>query len=83
MEHAKTRKFCSKTGCQVLHYGLAPKFLNQESPGDLQTLDILLFVLVRMLLRHTGDKVFPFCNIRVPKQHMLVTIVIKLIPNIN
>jgi hypothetical protein len=60
MEHRKTRKFCSKSGCQVSHYGLAPKFSNQAYAGDLQTLDILLFALVRMLLRHTGAKVFPF-----------------------
>ena len=42
MEHAKDRKFCSKTGCQVSHYGLAPKFSNQEPAGDLQILEILI-----------------------------------------
>jgi len=83
MEHAKTRKFCSKTGCQVPQHGMARKFSNQESAGDLQTLDILLFALVHMLLRHTGANVFPSCNIWVPKQHKLVAIAIKLIPNIN
>ena len=59
MGHAKTRKFCPKTGCQVSHYGLAPKFSKKKkgSVGDLQTLDILLFALVHMLLCH---KAFPF-----------------------
>jgi hypothetical protein len=83
MEHTKTRKFCSKTGCQVSHYRLAPKFSNQGSAGDLQPLEILLFALVHMLLCHTGAKVFPFSNIRVPKQHMLVAIAVKLIHTIN
>jgi len=46
-------------------------------------LDILLFALVHMLLCHTGAKVFPFCNIRVPKQYMLVAIAVKLITNIK
>ena len=83
MKHTKTRKFCSKPGCQVSHYGLAPKFSNQGSAGDLQPLEILLFALVHRLLCHTGAKIFPFCYIGVPKQHMLVAIAVKLMPNIN